>query len=176
MAPKPDTKSAEPEVKKSPLKTIITLGALLLVEAVVIIGVMLMVGGPEHVAATTDVEPVTHAADDMIREIEVLDAKLANNKTGLTYIYPTEIYVQVKKKHAEQVTAELEQFHNEIKADITTIWRTAEPHHFQEPKLENLNRKVLALLNDRFGADKETQQPIIVKCVIVMGTGFRVDG
>ena len=58
---------------------------------------------------------------------------------------------------------------------------TEPPQHFQEPRLENLTRKVYALLNERFGVDKNSKsedgqpQPIVTKVVIVMSTGFRVD-
>ena len=162
--------------KKSPAKMLIVLGAILLIEAVAIVGAMMVFGGPSEVAAEADTAQVVAPEDEKIQEILVLDAKLANNKSGLTFIYDTEIYVQVRKKHADRVTGELERYRNEIKAQITTIWRTSEPHHFQEPKLENLNRKVAALLGDRFGSDPHTAQPVISKVVIVMGTGIRVDG
>ena len=100
---------------------------------------------------------------------------MPNNKSGVTYIYATEIYVQVKQRNLEKVKGEIEQFQNEIKADITAIWRIAEPQHFQEPKLESLTRKVYALLDERFGMDKSHKEPIVSKVVIVMSTGFRID-
>ena len=93
----------------------------------------------------------------------------------MSYLYSTEIYVQVKNKHVDQVQSVVSQFYNEIKAELTAVWRTSEPNHFQEPKLETLTRKVQAMLTDRFGRDAETDEPIIEKVVIVMGTGFRVD-
>ena len=67
-----------------------------------------------------------------------------------------------------------------LQVDITprtaaAIWRTADPQHFKEPRLETLTRKVTALLRDRFGSDDEAGGSIVEKCVIVMGTGFRVD-
>ncbi len=100
---------------------------------------------------------------------------MPNNKSGVSYIFATEVYVQVRERHLDKVKAEVEQFQNEIKADITAIWRSAEPQYFQEPKLENLTRKVTSLLTDRFGADKERNEPIVHKVVIVMSTGFRID-
>jgi hypothetical protein len=39
-----------------------------------------------------------------------------------------------------------------------------------------LTRKVYALLSDRFGMDQESEEPIVTKVVIVMGTGLRIDG
>ena len=114
--------------------------------------------------------------EERIVEILVLDAKLPNSKSGVTYLYDTEIYVQVKKRYSARVTQELEQFRNEIKSEITAIWRTADVRHFQEPRLEALTRRVQTLLSERFGVDRARNEPIISKCVIVMGMGFRVDG
>jgi hypothetical protein len=171
----------EPQVavkrKTGPLRTIIMVAGLLLFEAGLIVGAMMFFGGEPSVVAADEsafFDPDV-AEDQKIVEVLVLDAKLPNAKTGVTYLYDTEIYVQVRKKHAERVSGELEQFANEIKAEIGAVWRTSEPKHFQEPKLENLTRKVNAMLHERFGTDPATEEPILVKCVIVMGTGFRVD-
>lgn len=162
--------------KRSPMKFILTISVILVVEAVIIVGAMTMLGGPAEVSAMDVGDSTEAAADQKIVEIQVLSEKLPNSKSGITYIYPTEIFVQVKTMHEAKVTAELEQFQNEIKAEITSIWRTSEPHHFQEPKLENLTRKVTALLSERFGNDSENNEPIVRKSVIVMSTGFPITG
>ncbi len=175
QAPKAEAE-VESKRKKLPLRLIMLIGGILVAEAAVIIGAMTLFGGPAEVEATQIAVTLDTPEDEKIVEVLVLNGKLPNNKSGITYIYGTEIYVQVKKRYAERVTEELEQFRNEIKADITAIWRTSDPQHFQEPKLESLTRKVQALLADRFGVDQQSSEPIISKCVIVMGTGFRIDG
>jgi flagellar basal body-associated protein FliL len=167
--------ATEQPKKSSPIKTIIMVAGVLVVEAVVIVGAMMMLGGPTTVEATDQVGQIQMAEEEKLVEIQVLDAKLANNKTGITYLYDTEVYVQVKKMHSDRVSGELEQFRNQIRAEITTIWRTSDPHHFQEPKLENLTRKIEALLTERFGTDADSGEAIIARCVIVMGTGLRID-
>jgi hypothetical protein len=158
-------------------KSVMMVLGLLGFEAVLIVGaMMLFIREPDVSAGNPGEIPSTDLAEqERITEILVVDGKLPNAKTGVTFLYDTEIYVQVKNKHAERVRAELDQFANEIKSEITAIWRTSDPRHFQEPKLENLTRKVQALLNERLGTDAESDEPILVKCVIVMGTGFRVD-
>jgi hypothetical protein len=158
-------------------KSVLMVLGLLGFEAALIIGAMMLFMREPDVTAANDGEiPAADLTEqERITEILVVDGKLPNAKTGVTYLYNAEIYVQVKKKHEERVLSELDQFANEIKSEITAIWRTSEPRHFQEPKLENLTRKVHALLNERFGTDEESGEPILVKCVIVMGTGFRVD-
>ena len=161
---------------KSTLVKILLVGSILIVEAAVIIGAMVLLSGPPEVEASNVNAALQITEDEKIVEILVLDAKLPNNKTGITYLYATEIYVQVKKKYEVRVREELGQFRNEIKSQITAIWRTCDPRDFQEPKLQSLTRKVGALLTDRFGVDQQLSEPIMSKCVIVMGTGFRVDG
>ena len=165
----------QPQKKSSPIKAIVMIAGILVVEAIVIVGAMTVLGGPSKVEASDHIGEIVNAEEEKLVEVAVLDAKLANNKSGITFIYDTEIYVQVKQKHSESVTAELEQFRNQIRAEITAIWRTSDPHHFQEPKLENLTRKIEALLSERFGVDEESGEAIIARCVIVMGTGLRVD-
>ena len=173
MAPE-DQESPRPR-RRSPIRLIIIVGSILAVEAVVIIGAMMVLGGPPEVEAA-EVPAVLEAPEgEQIVEILVLDGKLPNNKSGATYLYDTEIYVQVKKRYADEVAEELSQFRNEIKSELTAVWRTAEARHFQEPRLESLTRRIRSMLSDRFGVDQQHDEPIISKCVIVMGMGFRID-
>jgi hypothetical protein len=157
-------------------KTILAIAGMLVVEAALIIGAMIFFGhDPEVARADSDVLDPILIEENKIVEVLVLDAKLPNAKSGVAYLYSTEVYVQVRNRHSESVKATIGQFYNEIKSELTAIWRTSEPHQFQEPKLENLTRKVHAMLNQRFDVDDETGDPIVTKVVIVMGTGFRVD-
>jgi len=172
-----ESKTDNPEGgKKLPLKQILVVGGLLALEAALILGVVTFLGSDPEVARAIgpDLDPAL-VEQDKIVEIQVLDAKLPNARAGISFIYPTEVYVQVKNRHSAVISDTIDQFYNEIKAEITAIWRNSEPQHFQEPKLETLNRKVHALIGDRFGEDSETGKPIVSKIVIVMGTGFRVD-
>lgn len=171
--PAEETPAAEKQPSR--LKTIFVILAVLLVEAVAIVGILMLVTGPSEVDAAHMPLDANIAADERIVETLVLDAKLPNARSGVTYLYDTEIYVQAKQRHTPMIREELDQFTNEIRAEISAIWRTSEPHHFQEPRLENLTRKVHALLNERFGLDEASGEPVIAKCVIVMGTGFRID-
>jgi len=159
----------------SRMKILIIVAAILIVEGVAISGAFMLLAGPSEVQADSSLDNTSQAKEQRITEVLVIDDKLPNARSGVTYLYDTEVYLQVRQKHAATVQSELEQYRNEIKAEITAIWRTAEPHHFQEPKLQTLRRKVYALLNERFGADEQTGEPIVEKCVIIMGTGFRID-
>ncbi|MHC4990139.1 MAG: hypothetical protein ACYTGC_04085 [Planctomycetota bacterium] len=168
--------SGEAVAVKSRLRTVILILALIGGEAAVIIAAMQMLSGPDAVKGESVLEGVEISQDDRIVEQLVVEGRFPNAKRGFTYIYDTEVYVQIRNRHREQVIAELEQFRNEIKAELTAIWRTAEPYDFDQPKLENLTRKVHALLNGRFGVDVETGETVVTKVVIVMGSGLRIDG
>jgi uncharacterized protein HemX len=174
MAAEQPAEQPAPSSKKG--KTFGIIAALLVLEAAIIIGAVMYFVGPTSVEAKHLPEGAEIPEEDRIVETLILDAKLPNNRTGVTYLYETEIYVQTKQRHTDRIRRELDQFQNEIRAELTAIWRTAEPYHFQEPRLENLTRKVCAMLNARFGADAATGEPIVEQCVIVMGTGFRIDG
>ncbi len=99
-------------------------------------------GGPPEVEATEMAVTLDTLEAEKIVAVLVLDGRLPNNKSGITYLCGTEIFVHVKKRYSEQVAGELQRFRNEIKADITAICRTSDPQRFQEPKLESLTRKV----------------------------------
>jgi hypothetical protein len=161
--------------KKGRLKTILVMVGLLAGEAALILGALAMFSAPAPVNAQPGLEAVQVSEEEKIQELLVVDARLPNSKRGATYLYDTEVYVQIKRRHQDRVAGELEQFRNEIKAELTAIWRTSNPSQFEEPMLESLTRKVYALMNERFGTDPATEEAIIEKVVIVMGTGLRVD-
>jgi hypothetical protein len=160
---------------RSAPRVALVVGGILVVEAVVIIGAMTILSGPAPVEAARVPAALEAPEEERITEILVLDDKLPNDRTGVTYLYETEIFAQVKKRYADRVSAELQQFRNEIRSEIAAIWRTAEPGNFQEPRFETLTRRVQTLLADRFGVDRAHDEPIISKCVIVMGTGMRAN-
>ena len=164
-----------PTEKKSGLKKIIFIAALLGIEAAVLLGVVMVLKGPAPVEAS-DILPELKPEEEKTVEVLVLDDRLLNSRSGINFLYDTEVWVHVKKKHEERVADELNRFRNELKAELMAIWRTAEPRQLQEPKMENLTRKAQTLLDRRFGVDGDTGEPIIQKCLIVAGPGFRVDG
>lgn len=171
-----DDKKDAGDGKKLNLKMLLLVGGLLLGEAALIIGAMMLLGRDPDVAMADGVEmDPLRAEQEKLVEVLVLDGKLPNAKSGVSYLYSTEVYVQVKKKHEQMVSDKVQQFYNEIKADVTAVWRTSDPRHFQEPRLETLTRKLNAMMQQRFGVDEEDGEPVVQKCIIVMGTGFRVD-
>ncbi|MDZ4829896.1 MAG: hypothetical protein SGJ09_06815 [Phycisphaerae bacterium] len=171
---KPPETPPEDGAKKKGSKVGLITVVLLVVEAAVFGAAFMVLGKPKSVEATAPVV-VKDPEEEKLVEVLVINDKLANDRSGLTFVYPTEIYVQVKKKEETWVGEEIERFRNEIRADVTAVWRTAEPHHFQEPKLESLTRRVEALLRERFDKHNPDGEAVVAKCVIVSGTGIRMN-
>ena len=169
-----ETTKPDARKKGSPLMLMLLIGGILVGEAVLIIGAMYFVGGPSRVQADQALGQLEAESEKLV-EVLVLDDRLPNTRSGLAYLYDTEIWVQIRRRHEPRISDELQRFRNEIKSDLAAIWRSSEPRHFQEPRMENLTRKVQALLDARFGSDPETGDPIIEKVVIVSGPGFRID-
>ena len=171
-----ETPAPETTAKKSPIKTVILVFGIVVIEAVAIIGFFKMTEPDPVSAAHNDGAIIEVDELDKIVELRVIDARLPNNKAGVTYLYDTQVWLQCKQRYADQVNDVLDRHRNEITAEVTAIWRTSDPRHFEEPKLENLTRKVSALIDARFGIDPELGQPFVTKSLIVMQPGFRIDG
>jgi hypothetical protein len=127
--------------------------------------------GAEPTRAQAD-EPAPQVDPDRIIEVLVLDARLPNDRSGETVVYDTEIYVQVRARHEAIVRQELDQFANELRSQMISIWRTSEPHHFQEANLGTLTRRVTDTLRPRFDPTPDGED-VVLKCV-VMSIGYRV--
>jgi flagellar basal body-associated protein FliL len=176
MADKKNESESEetPKPKKGGgLKFIIVVLALLGIEG----GVLFFVfssGKPQTVEATEPVI-VANPEDEKLVELLVLDDRLVNDRTGISYLYQTEIYVKVRKKDEEWVKDEIERSKNSLRAQLGGIWRTAEPTHFQEPLFETLTRRVETVMRERFDHKSSDSKPVIDRCVLVVGTGLRIN-
>lgn len=175
---KPDAKpeAGAPEgapAKKSGMKFAIITVALLAIEGAGLF-MFFSMGGPKHVEAT---EPAVVANPEEEKPVELLllDDRLVNDRTGISYLYDTEIYVKVRKKDELWVKDEIERTKNEIRAQVSGIWRTAEPNHFQEPMFDTLTRRIETAMRERFDHRSVDGKPTVEKCVLVVGTGIRVN-
>jgi flagellar basal body-associated protein FliL len=147
MADKKESKSdadgGEAPAKKSGGMKLIIIVALLLGVEGGLLYFFFARGAPKQVEAAEPVV-VANPEDEKLVELLVLDDRLVNDRTGISYLYETEIYVKVRKKDESWVKDEIERSKNEIRAKVGGIWRTAEPTHFQEPLFETLTRRVEA--------------------------------
>ena len=97
--------TAEPK-KKLPIKTIAILASILVIEAVVITGVVLTIGKPADVKADPAAEDEAAMAEASVEELVLAD-KFPNTKRGRTFIYDTEVYIVVRRKHQPEIQGKL---------------------------------------------------------------------
>ncbi|MEE9404642.1 MAG: hypothetical protein V3V20_07100 [Algisphaera sp.] len=147
--------------KGLPLMPIIAVAAVLLIEAVVIVGLFMLSGGPEEATANEGVADEVALLEQPV-EIQVVRGKFQNTASGRNLMYDTEIYVVVKKKHQEKVEEKVEAMQASIRRDVTTIFRRANPAQLREQELSTLTRQVRAALDVRFGnAPLDPDAPVV---------------
>lgn len=166
MAQTPEQTPEQPR-KKLPAKTLLMLLAVLIVEAVAISAVFLMAGGPAKVQADGAAIDAATLAQQPVEELIISD-RFQNTRSGKMFLYDTEVYIVIRRKHQAQVQEEAKNMQAAISMDIGTIFRRAEPSHLTEPTLATLKRQIKAALDARFKKDEEgnsvVQEVLIRKC------------
>ena len=152
--PKQTNDTAEAPKKKLPIKTILVVVAALLIEAGAIVGVFMFAAGPSPVQAD-GMSGEAVLTGEQPKEVLVVSDKFQNTRSGRAYLYDTEVWIVIKAKFEDQVTARKDSMQAAIKSDVTTIFRRAEPSHLRESELATLTRQIQAALDKRFGYDPE---------------------
>jgi hypothetical protein len=165
----------DPALGGGKLKTTALAASLLIVEAALIVGGFTYLGGPSEVTAESDFAAAV-GYPQRIAEIRLIDEKLTNDRLGSVHVYPVEIYVHVPEEEETWLADLVGQYQNEIRAEMTALWRAADPTSLQDPHMEVMTRRIESLLRERFEGDADPEFPRITKVVIVSGTGFRVRG
>jgi flagellar basal body-associated protein FliL len=171
MAEKPENNEANNDKKKSragAIKAILLVAAILFLEAGTIIGTMYFGGGPAEVKGE-GITPDNEAELNKLVEIQLVEGKFTNERTGRTYVYDAEIFATVKQKHADQFKEELESMKQRVRSEIDAIFRGADPAFFAERERSTLTRQIESTMKKRFGDTAEgesiVQDVVIGKCL-----------
>jgi len=148
---------------------------MLVIEAALIGGALAFFGRPARVHAGAGLTPDMVEGEKII-EVLVLDDRMVNSRSGFSSLSEVEIWIHVRRKHEAMVVGELLRFRNEIRADLMTIWRMAEPRQLDDPRLELVTRRVHDVLVERFGADSASGELIVLESFILTGPAFRIEG
>ncbi len=157
------------------MKVMLMAATAMLAEAGVLVAVFMFLNGPHEVAAEGELASMV-VEDERIAEIMLIDEQLTNDRLGSVYVYPVEIYVHVPESAQPWFDDQVGQFQNEIRAEVTALWRSTDPAALQDPRMEVVTARVTSMLRERFEGETEPEHPRIQKVVIVSGTGFRVRG
>ena len=173
MAEQAETNNKQAPKQKVSLKTLLILVAVLTLEAGVIVGLFLLMGGPTEVRADLAAEDEAARAEQPV-EVPVISDRFQNTRTGRSYLFEADIYVIVQQRHREHVEQSLERMNAQVTSDIATIFRRAEPAHLSEHELATLKRQIQAALDERLGYD-EDGEPYVQDALIGRLTRHRGD-
>ncbi len=168
-----DTSTPADQKKKPPLKMIIVLASIFIIEGAIIAGIFMVTGKPADVKADPAIADMEAMAEQLIEEI-VVEAKYPNTKSGRTYIYDAVVYVVVKQKYQGEVRGKLDSMTAQVNSDVREIIGRAEPSHLLEPTLATIKRQIKAALDGRLGRDEEGRSRV-EDVVITRFTRFRAD-
>jgi flagellar basal body-associated protein FliL len=157
----------------SPLMTLLVLAGVLFMQVGTVGAAYWLWGGPSQVKADGAAKDQAAEAEQPV-EIQVIDAKFQNTRTGRSYLYDTEVYIVAKQKHKSFVNKRLKARKAQISTEIATIIRRAEPSYFDEPELSTLTRQFRAALNRVLGQTEQGQSYIDTVLIKKM-TEFRTD-
>ena len=163
-----------PKKKGLPLKTIIIIAALMIVEGVGVFFVLGAMGGPK--ASHAEVDPKTLVHDDSeetteVRLLEKEDEKFQSHSSGQVWVWNVSIYLQVKNKNSERVEHVKDTRKAEIKEGLSQIIGRAPIAQLKEPERQSLNRQISALLEKMIGQDTEGK-PLIERVLIPTCSGY----
>lgn len=174
MAPdKNEGQESQPKQGRMSLKVAIIVLTVMLLEAVAIIGTAMITSTPEVGAEQFQVDE--EARNNEPVEILLIEGRFPNNKTGVTYFYDTQIMIEVKRRHEAHVQSQIEASAGRISATVMTIFRNAEPRHFNEPHLQTLSRQIHEAADQILGEEAATGEPYLEKIFITRLMPFRSD-
>jgi len=185
-----------------PVKTVAIVVVMLVVEAVAVLGAVMVLGKPSEVQA---VELHDGEADegDRLVELRVVSEKFTNNSSGRVWIWDTEVVLVTRMKYAgaeqagegqdggdghggggegshdahagvQTLRSELFARRAQVRTGIGAIMSSAQHSYFTEPGRETLSRQMLEYLRTIFGPDAEGHERID-KVLIPKCLGFPAD-
>lgn len=175
MAEDTDKSGQEPAKKRLPMKMIIVIAIVMVVEGAVI-GGGIMLFGPEPPSVTAkglENDPKAQSMEEV--EVLLIGDKFQNTRNGAqAYLYDATIYVVVQRRHRGLIEEEIEANMARISQEVTEVFARAEPAQLNEPDRLTLKRQVLEKCERRFGEDAEGE-PYVKGVVISNWKRFSAD-
>jgi len=165
-------------------KTPIVLGAVMVLEAVVLFaGFKFLGGGAAHPVAGAEIVDVEHGehgeghgehgggggATDKKRPVEILllEFRAPNKQSGRTFVYDVSVYIQTKSEFEAKVKQIIKDREALIKDRIRTIIAQSDPEKLgggSEPGLETFRRQVKYQLDEIVG-EGMIDEVLVPRCI-----------
>lgn len=145
---KKDAAQQDQGSKKLPIKSVIILAAIMVLEAVGFFLVM-SITDPEK-ADAVETEVAAEQKEELSEEM-LLRAKVPNRRTGRLYLYDIEVSVICSKENGPMVQEITSRNEARIRDALYTIIAKADPEFLDEPDRQTLKRQIEAALEDIYG-------------------------
>ncbi len=173
MAEQANTEEQSAEKKKRfPLKTILILAGVLVLEVATVVVVFALKPMPPDVIADSTIVK-DGGEEEQIEEL-LVEEKFSNLLRGETIIYDTQIYITIRRKHQETARGQIDMNQARISSDISTIIARAQPAHFAEPTKATLKRQIKAAVDQRLDVDLD-DNPIVEEVHIIKLIPYKAD-
>lgn len=157
--------------KGLPIKTILFVSVIMLLEAGGVYIFLRMTGRAPEVASATLMEDDQN--QDTPVEVQLITGTYTNMSTNQNWMWEIDIYLKVKRRNEELVNKTLERRKAEIAEGVGLIIRKAQHAHLKEPELLTIQRQLGALVEDIFGTDPDGE-PRVERVIIAKCTGLPV--
>jgi len=171
-APAGNAANAAPApASKKKMGTAVIVAVVMVVEGIALFGAMKFLGGkPEHADAAELAEATSRPVMDD-EEIQVVQLRALNVKSGRPVLYSMKVYVRVPADKAEAVKKILEKKRATMEDSVSRIVRSADPAHLTEDGLETLRRQIQFEVN-RVTNDASGDSEILIPECTPYPTGF----
>ncbi len=165
-----DVKKDEQKPKqKLPLKTILVILGILLLEGATIGIVMVVRGGPKPAEATDPIGASEQNIEKEMAEVSIAkDFTVDNYVAGRSRIIVTlEVTAKVQKANLDNLQARVTEHETEIRDTIRSLISSSQPDQLQDPKLQVIKRDILV------GIEKIVGEGLIEKILVPNWQSFR---
>lgn len=147
----------EAEQPKGGSKKVLMIVVAIMVLETIGVGAFILLSGKAPSAAEATIVGDSPDSPDALVEVLMISDRFQNMHTGRVWQWDAEVFIQVRRKDQERVTAELERRKAEITAGVGELVRKATHTQLREPELQTLKRKLEAYFGEVFGVDADNQ-------------------
>ncbi len=155
------------------MKMILIVAVMMIVEGAAVFFLVSSMGGPQAVEAT-ELVGLEGTGEEAPVELELVKDRFQNMQSGRVWEWRVQIYLRVRQKNVDEITATMERDAATIKEGVALIFRRANDRHLREPGLETITRQLTTYLNETFGLDADGL-PRIDRVIIPECKGFPAD-
>ncbi|MBX2852207.1 MAG: hypothetical protein KTR15_10715 [Phycisphaeraceae bacterium] len=175
MAEEDNNTEQAPAKKKLPMKMIIILAVVMVVEGAIFGAAYFILGDKPPAVQAEGLDEDDKASEFELVEVLLIGDKFQNTRQGAqAYLYDATVYVVVQERHRAIIETEIEDQMARISQEVTEVFARAEPAQLNEPDRLTLKRQILDRCEKRFGDDAEGE-PYVRAVVISNWKRFSTD-